>query len=116
MAMQARIWKRLTDTLRPLYLDVINESHQHNVPPNSETHFRVVVVSEMFNGRRILQRHQLVNDYLKEEMSCIHALSIQAKTPRQWSEMGNEFQADVSPRCLGGMKRDMAKIDCGPNE
>ena len=31
--------------LTPDLLDVTNESHMHSVPPDSETHFKVVAVS-----------------------------------------------------------------------
>ena len=30
----------------PLHLEVTNESHMHSVPAGSETHFKVIVVSE----------------------------------------------------------------------
>jgi hypothetical protein len=42
------IRQKLTDSLKPIHLDVLNESHMHNVPKNSETHFKVVVVAEEF--------------------------------------------------------------------
>ena len=31
----------LQDELGPDYLEVVNESSQHNVPPDSETHFKI---------------------------------------------------------------------------
>ena len=61
----------------------------HNVPKGSETHFKVVVISESFRGLRPLQRHKLVNGALKEELEGpIHALSIVAKDPEQFEKMG----------------------------
>ena len=36
--------------MQPSHLEVINESHMHNVPRSSETHFKVVVVAEAFEG------------------------------------------------------------------
>jgi stress-induced morphogen len=35
-----------------LHLDVVNESHKHNVPKGSESHFNVLVVSDIFEGIR----------------------------------------------------------------
>lgn len=33
-----------------LHLDVVNESHKHNVPKGSESHFNVLVVTDTFEG------------------------------------------------------------------
>ncbi|XP_067878984.1 bolA-like protein 1 isoform X2 [Heterodontus francisci] len=101
---ESAIHSKLVQCLAPTHLQVINESHMHAVPTGSETHFKVVVVSERFEGVPLLQRHRMVNETLKEELATrVHALSIQAKTPRQW---GAEPHIDRSPACLGGSKHD----------
>jgi BolA protein len=41
----------LNHAFEPLHLEVINESNRHHVPPNSETHFKVVVVSDKFSDQ-----------------------------------------------------------------
>uniref|UniRef100_A0A3Q3WVR9 BolA-like protein 1 n=1 Tax=Mola mola TaxID=94237 RepID=A0A3Q3WVR9_MOLML len=95
---------KLTNALKPDYLEVHNESHMHAVPPGSESHFRVLVVSSQFEGLPLIKRHRLVNEALKEELSsCIHALAIQAKTPEQW---GSNPALAKSPPCMGGSKGD----------
>ncbi|XP_022602101.1 LOW QUALITY PROTEIN: bolA-like protein 1, partial [Seriola dumerili] len=95
---------KLTNTLKPDHLEVHNESHMHAVPPGSESHFRVLVVSAQFKGLPLIQRHRLVNDALKEELSsCVHALAIQAKTPEQW---GSNPTLAKSPPCMGGSRGD----------
>jgi stress-induced morphogen len=33
-----------------VHFDVVNESHKHNVPNGSESHFNVLVVSDAFEG------------------------------------------------------------------
>ena len=60
MLIQAKIKQLLTDALRPQFLQVDNESGQHNVPDGSESHFRVVIVTQEFQGKRLVQRHQQV--------------------------------------------------------
>ncbi|XP_053330294.1 bolA-like protein 1 [Spea bombifrons] len=98
------IRSKLSESLQPCYLEVNNESYMHAVPKGSETHFKVVVVSEMFNGKTLIQRHRLVNELLKEELAgSVHALSIQAKTPQQWEENPT---VSKSPACMGGSKHD----------
>ena len=37
-------------SLQPQFLEVINESHMHNVATGSESHFKVTIVSDQFNG------------------------------------------------------------------
>ncbi|GCB81441.1 hypothetical protein scyTo_0022181 [Scyliorhinus torazame] len=99
---------KLEQGLAPTHLQVINESHMHAVPAGSETHFKVVVVSERFEGVPLLQRHRMVNETLKQELEAsVHALSIQAKTPQQW---GGKPHIDRSPACLGGSKHDQHTV------
>jgi BolA protein len=97
------IQQKLTATLSPVHLEVHNESSAHNVPPNSETHFKVIVVSDAFEGKKLIERHRLVNETLAVELAGpVHALSIVAKLPAQWAQ---NSAVDPSPKCLGGSKR-----------
>ncbi|KAK3586691.1 hypothetical protein CHS0354_039161 [Potamilus streckersoni] len=101
MPVEQTIRQKLQETFQPKFLEVINESYMHNVPKGSETHFKVVVVSEKFDSQPLIKRHRMVNEVLKEELSLgVHALSIIAKTPQQWDESGNNI--GKSPPCRGG--------------
>ncbi|CAH1246194.1 BOLA1 [Branchiostoma lanceolatum] len=96
------IREKLSQHFQPSHLDVINESYMHSVPPGSETHFKVVVVSDMFDKEAIIKRHRMVNGVLQEELEGpVHALSIMAKTPKQWEDSGGKVSK--SPACRGGM-------------
>lgn len=98
------IRQKLRERFQPEYLEVINESHMHSVPPNSETHFKVVLVSSHFSGKRSVQRHQSVYALLTEELqSPVHALALHTYTVDEWSASG---RAPDSPQCLGGSKSD----------
>ncbi|XP_026321756.1 bolA-like protein DDB_G0274169 [Hyposmocoma kahamanoa] len=95
------IRSKLQTALDTKHLDVINESFMHNVPKSAETHFKVVVVSDKFEGLPLIKRHRLVNDILKKELQAgVHALSIVAKTPQQWDESDKVIES--SPNCRGG--------------
>lgn len=48
MSIEKSIRTKLTTNLKTKHLDIINESYMHNVPKGSETHFKVVVVSDLF--------------------------------------------------------------------
>nr|CAB3226039.1 bolA-like protein 1 [Phallusia mammillata] len=100
---QLEIQKKLQESFAPTVLQVVNESYKHAVPSGSETHFKVLVVSEAFKGKPAIQRHRSVNTVLEKELSGpVHALSIQAKTPEQW-EKSDQVIGDTPP-CLGGSK------------
>ncbi|XP_020008942.1 bolA-like protein 1 [Castor canadensis] len=100
---EAAIRAKLEQALNPEVLELRNESGGHAVPPGSETHFRVAVVSSRFEGLSPLQRHRLVHAALSEELAGpVHALAIQARTPAQWRE---NPQLDTSPPCQGGSKK-----------
>ena len=101
----AAIHEKLTKAFEPTHLEVINESHKHKVPKDSETHFKVVVVSPQFDSVRTpIQRHRLVNAALAEQLEGpVHALSIIAKNPEQWQKMLDAGQkVEPSPNCRGG--------------
>lgn len=52
---QLSIKKKLIDSLNPSYIEVINESYMHNVPKGSETHFKVIVVSDLFKDKPLIK-------------------------------------------------------------
>jgi BolA protein len=56
----ARIERTLSDAMALAHLEVVNESGSHNVPAGSETHFKVVLVSDAFDGVRLIARHRRV--------------------------------------------------------
>lgn len=103
MIVQNSIEKILQDSLHPSHLDVVNESHMHSVPPNSETHFKVVLVSGEFEGQRKVARHQQVYRLLQQQMADgVHALALHTYTPEEWQQ--RQQAAPSSPQCLGGSK------------
>ena len=98
MKVQHAIERKLQRELHPVHLQVINESGNHNVPPGSETHFKVVAASPSFEGRTAVARHRLVHGILSAELNAgVHALSLQLFSPAQWRESGGAFAA--SPPC-----------------
>ena len=96
-----RIEDKLAAAFEPAHLEVVNESGNHNVPVGSETHFKVVIVSEEFEGSRLINRHRQVNETLAEELAGgVHALAIHTYTAADWHKrFGN---APMSPPCRGG--------------
>jgi BolA protein len=102
MNMQGQIEAKLRQAFNPEVLEVINESHLHNVPAGSESHFKAVIVSEQFNDKRLVARHRLVNQALASELSQIHALALHTLTAEEYFKRAGAV-AD-SPLCMGGSK------------
>ena len=98
------ICEKLDKDLWPEVLEVTNESFMHSVPPNSETHFKAVVVSSFFTSKRQVQRHQLIYKILAHELAGgVHALALHTYSPVEWSDRAKEVPD--SPNCLGASAR-----------
>lgn len=101
MLVETRLIDKLQSALDPTHLSVVNESNMHSVPPGSESHFKVTIVSPRFEGDALVKRHRTVNLLLAEELrEHIHALALHTFTPEEW-----ELRAEAptaSPPCRGG--------------
>lgn len=85
--------------LSPSHLEIVDESHQH-AGNRVESHFRIVVVSEQFDGMPLLARHRAVQDPVRSEFQQgLHALALHTYTPAEWAKRG---AAPDSPQCRGG--------------
>lgn len=103
MTMQTRIEEKLANGLALQHLEVVNESSNHNVPPGSESHFKLVVVAPDFEGKTLINRHRLINSILADELKDkIHALAMHTYTETEWNELSGN--APMSPPCMGGGK------------
>ena len=101
---QILIEERLKDIFNPIHLDVQNVSHGQK---SAESHFKVIVVSEQFEGTRLIGRHRAINAAVSESDGSLgfHSLEIgAAKTPNEWNI--NSSVKD-SPKCAGGDGRGM---------
>ncbi len=92
ISVQAEIEKRLMQALNPIKFLVIDDSKKHKGHLESSaaegTHFRIQIVSALFNSVSRIERHKIVykilDDLLKNQ---IHALSLTLISD-------NEFYAD----------------------
>jgi len=86
MSIRDAIQEKLARAFAPLSLDVIDESSRHEGHAGhregGETHFRVHIVSEAFQGKSRIERHRMVNGTLAAELKGgVHALAIHALAP-----------------------------------
>jgi len=100
MMIREQIEEKLKAAFEPVFLDVVDESYRHNVPAGSESHFKVVLVSDRFVGERFLNRHRLIYGILSEELaSTVHALALHTYTLKEWE--GLQDTVLPSPACRG---------------
>ncbi len=88
MRIQSAIKEKITAQLAPVSLEVIDDSASHaghaGAHPEGESHFKVIVVSDKFNGKNRVERQRMVYEAIKDEMSNhVHALELKTLTPTE---------------------------------
>ncbi len=81
------IRKLLNDSFNPEILEIIDNSNAHAGHAGARSgggHYHVTIVAEVFEGRSLVQRHQLIYNALGDMMKQqIHALGINALSPSE---------------------------------
>jgi BolA protein len=88
MRVSEQIRTKIAARLKPLALEVIDQSHKHQGHaghrPGGESHFDVAIVSEAFEGLNRVARQRLVYQILADELKGpVHALSLELKSPAE---------------------------------
>lgn len=100
MAVQQILEQKISQKFAPHFLHIENESHMHSSGRGADSHFKVVLVSDEFNGVRKVARHQMLYQLLGEELkNGIHALALHTYTLDEWQALEQQFPK--SPNCLG---------------
>ena len=86
MNVKDNITKKLSEAFAPASLDVTDESHLHEGHaghrPGGETHFRIHLVSQAFEGKSRIDRQRMINTLLAPELAgSVHALAMKVLTP-----------------------------------
>ena len=80
-----KLEEKMREAFSPQSLEIINESHLHaghqpGFDGQGESHIRVRVVSDAFNGMSRVQIHRAINELCADEIAAgLHALAIDAK-------------------------------------
>lgn len=84
------IRQKLNAALSPELLEVLDNSTAHAGHAGAQSgggHYHVTLVSDAFDGKSLVQRHQLIYQALGDMMKQdIHALGINALTPSEHSQ------------------------------
>ncbi len=82
-----KIEEILKNQLKPLHLEIFDDSARHRGHAGAQGgagHFKVEIVSELFEGKSLLDRHRLVKDSLKDLFGKeVHALQLKTWSPQE---------------------------------
>ncbi|MBK8481739.1 MAG: BolA family transcriptional regulator [Proteobacteria bacterium] len=106
MTRQGAIEDKLKAALQTTQLWVTNESPNHRAPAGAETHFSAVIVSSLFRGQALVERHRRVYAALGEELQgAVHAWTMKTLTPEEWETTSPEGRRHEPPPCTSGDAR-----------
>lgn len=88
MKMEDIIRQAVEEGLFPVRYELVNESHKHRGHAgddgSGQTHFNLMVVSSVFDGKSRVERQRIVNALLKGAFSLgMHAISLRLLTPEE---------------------------------
>jgi stress-induced morphogen len=82
----------LMKQLEPIKIELVNDSHKHaghaehigGAGLTGDTHFKLTIISRLFEGQSRIDRQRMVMNLLKDEFkNGLHALEIKAKSPNE---------------------------------
>ena len=89
METRDQIAEVLKSALAAAQVEVADDSglHAGHKQAGGGGHYRVVVVSDLFQGRALIERHRMVNEAVFGALQeKVHALAIKAMTPQEWQQ------------------------------
>ena len=101
MSITSTIETKLLETFAPQRLKIDNDSKRH-AGPATDSHFRVIIVADAFEGVRAVQRQRSVYACLSEELAGpVHALQMKCMTPAEYDALDGDATLKAPP-CGGG--------------
>ncbi len=98
MSLEASIREKIERTFQPIYFELENESKMHS-RGGAETHFRLIVVSDVFVGMSRVDRQRAVSQLFDfERDQGMHALSQRTFTSDEWLQWKDKLSFK-SPPC-----------------
>ena len=96
MEIQNSITQKIQNEFQPIFFKIDNESHKHK-HGGKESHFKILIVSDKFEGLSRIERQKWVYRILKVELDTnVHALAQKTLTPKEWEEQNSDFK---TPNC-----------------
>ena len=101
MSIETVIEQKLIEEFSPERLRLDNDSKRH-AGPATDSHFRLIIVSTVFEGTNQVQRQRLIYGCLADELAGpVHALQMKCLTPSEYEAADGEVTLQAPP-CGGG--------------
>ncbi|CAL4325433.1 BolA family protein [Buchnera aphidicola] len=96
-----KIKKYLTSKINVSFIKIFDDSKLHSDSKNTNkfTHIKIIIISDDFIGKNLINRHRIIFQYLKEiEKERIYSMTLYTYTLKEWEEKKNkEFN---STKCI----------------
>ena len=100
MSTQDIIERKVIERFAPARLRIDNDSKRH-AGPATDSHYRLIIVSDTFEGQRSLQRQRAVFACLADELAGpVHALQMKCLTPAEYEAADGDVSLKAPP-CAG---------------
>lgn len=99
---QTSIIKKVEKEFKPVHFEIYNDSYKHahhaglrGASNTTESHFRMVIISDAFKGMTLPARHRTVYKLLDDEIkiSGVHAIQLKTKTVEEWDKEQQRIKA-----------------------
>lgn len=99
---QTSIIKKVEKEYKPVHFEIYNDSYKHahhaglrGASNTTESHFRMVIISDAFKGMTLPARHRTVYKLLDDEIkiSGVHAIQLKTKTVEEWDKEQQRIKA-----------------------
>jgi BolA protein len=85
MTIELLIEQKLLEAFSPLHLDITRNSFDFDLSGVEQSNIKVVIISSLFEGQRIHQRHKAINKVLAQELiEEISVLALHTYTEKEW--------------------------------
>jgi len=85
MAIELIIEEKLIDVFSPLHIDITKEKLPFSLLNSEQFHFNIVLISTLFEGVKIKQRHKAIYSILANELTeKISMLTLHTYTKKEW--------------------------------
>ena len=105
MSTEQRIEAKVMAAFAPERIRIDNDSKGH-AGPATDSHFRLIIVSDEFEGLNSVKRHRMVYKCLADELAGgVHALQLKCLTPTEYDDADGDVSLQAPPCGGGGKKR-----------
>ena len=107
MKIQTEIEGLVRNEFEPVYFELVNESDMHSGPPGRESHFKLTLVTNKFEGLSRVSRsrevYKVLGDLLgTKSNSKVHALALHLYTEAEWDKLK---KSPDSPLCANAPRK-----------